>query len=132
MNSRIVAYLHGNKSALEDTAAELAIAAKKVDASSPLTAVVTGFGPELDKCCERLRAIFQGVWKINHPSLQHPTPELVREALAGALPNAAIVLLAHDDFGIDVGPGLSVKLNAAYVADVVGIEHVDRSIVWAS
>ena len=131
MNSRVVAYLNCSKSAFEDTAAELAMAAKKVDASSPLTAVVTGFGPELDKCCEKLRAIFQEVWKVGHSLLEHPTPEVVREVLSGVLPEAAIVLLSHDAFGIDVGPGLSVKLKAAYVADIVGIEHVDRSIVWA-
>lgn len=125
MNSRIIAFVHCNRPALEDTAAELAVAAKKIDASSPLTVVVTGFGVELDRSCEKLRTIFQEVWKISDASLQHPTPELVREALAGVLPNASIVLLAHNDFGVDVAPGLSVKLNVAYVADVVGVEYMD-------
>lgn len=127
MNSRIVAYLHFSKAGIEDTGLELAVAAKRIDASLPLTVVVTGFGPELDKSCEKLRAVFQEVWKLNNPSLQHATPELVREALAGVLPKDSLVLMAHDDFAIDVGPGLSVKLNAAYVADIVGIEHMERT-----
>jgi electron transfer flavoprotein alpha subunit len=41
-----------------------------------------------------------------------------------ALPAGSIFLLAHDTFGMDLGPGLAVKRDAAYAADVVGIESV--------
>lgn len=129
MSPRIFVYLRDNKAGIDDAAAELSVAAKKIDPSSPLSAVVTGFGPELDSACQKLRAIFQEVWKVANPMLQYPTPELVREALVRVLPNPSILLLAHDDFGIDVGPGLSVKLNAAYVADIVGIEPMQRTVL---
>ena len=33
--------------------------------------------------------------------------------------------MAHDTFGMDLAPGLSIKLDATFVADVVDIEGVD-------
>jgi electron transfer flavoprotein alpha subunit len=129
MTTRIFAYLRTDTVNFSDTAAELAAASKKIDPSLPLTALVSGFGAEFNKACDELRAVFQEVWKIAHPSLLHATPELLREALTRVSPSDAVVLMLHDDFGIDVGPGLSVKCNAAYVADVIGIEHVERSLL---
>jgi electron transfer flavoprotein alpha subunit len=41
------------------------------------------------------------------------------------LPADAIVLVPHDTFGMDLAPGLSIKLDSAFVADVVDIEGVD-------
>ncbi|MEE4112764.1 MAG: electron transfer flavoprotein subunit alpha/FixB family protein, partial [Desulfobacteraceae bacterium] len=35
------------------------------------------------------------------------------------------VLVSNDTFGMDLGPGLSIKLDSTFVADVVGIEGVD-------
>ncbi len=35
------------------------------------------------------------------------------------------MLVAHNHFGIDLGPGLSIKLNAAFVSDVMGIDGVE-------
>jgi electron transfer flavoprotein alpha subunit len=126
MTERIFAYVRPHQGLVDETAAELAIAAKKIDVSLPLTAIVTGFGPELDSSCERLRALFQEVWKVASPSLQYVTPEVAREALVRVLPKDSIVLLTNDHFGIDVGPGLAVKLGAAYVSDVVGIDWLKR------
>ena len=37
------------------------------------------------------------------------------------------MLVPHDHFGIDLAPGLSIKLNAAYVSDVLDIEGVEGS-----
>lgn len=127
MTPRVFAYVRTDKSSFAESAAELAGAAKKIDPSLPLTAVVTGFGVEFDKACNDLRAVFQEVWRVAYPSLLHATPELACEALTRVLPKDSVVLLWHDDFGIDIGPGLSVKCNAAYVADVVGIEHLERA-----
>jgi electron transfer flavoprotein alpha subunit len=50
---------------------------------------------------------------------------VVRKALINTLPSDAIVLMAHDTFGMDLGPGLSIKLDSAFAADVVDIEGVD-------
>ena len=41
------------------------------------------------------------------------------------LPGNSIVLVAHEHFGIDLAPGLSIKLNAAFVSDVLDIAGVD-------
>jgi electron transfer flavoprotein alpha subunit len=38
---------------------------------------------------------------------------------------SAITLVPHDTFGMDLSPGLSIKLNAAFVPDVVAIEGID-------
>lgn len=38
------------------------------------------------------------------------------------LPRGTILLVPHSHFGVDLSPGLSVKLDAAYVPDVTGIE----------
>jgi electron transfer flavoprotein alpha subunit len=127
MTPRIFAYVRHNNGVPDDSAAELAVVAKKIDPSLPLTAVATGCGPELDRACESLRALYQEVWKIADPALEHPAPELVYEAIERVVPSPAIVLLAHDHFGIDVGPGLSIRLNSAYVADIVAIDHLDRA-----
>ena len=40
------------------------------------------------------------------------------------LPKGSILLVPHNHFGVDLSPGLSVKMNAAYVPDVVDIEGV--------
>jgi electron transfer flavoprotein alpha subunit len=41
------------------------------------------------------------------------------------LPQGSLLLVAHNHFGIDLSPGLSIKLNAAFVSDVVGIDAID-------
>ena len=41
------------------------------------------------------------------------------------LPPGSILLVAHNHFGIDLSPGLSIKLNAAFVSDVMGIDGVE-------
>jgi electron transfer flavoprotein alpha subunit len=50
---------------------------------------------------------------------------LIRKALVKILPPASIVLLSHGHFGIDLAPGLSIKLDATYVPDVLGIEGIE-------
>jgi electron transfer flavoprotein alpha subunit len=37
------------------------------------------------------------------------------------LPAGSIVLVPHDHFGIDLAPGLSIKLNTAFVSDVLDV-----------
>ena len=56
-----------------------------------------------------------------------PTPTLnwFARSLAKVLPAGSLVLVPHNHFGIDLGPGLSIKLNAAFVSDAVGIDGVD-------
>ncbi len=127
MIPRIFAYVRHSNGVPDDIAVQLSVVAKKIDASAPLTAIVTGFGPNLDHACEALRAIYQEVWKVPHTSLEQPTPESVGEILPRVLPPGSVVLLAHDHYGIDVGPWLSIKLNGAYVADIVGVDNLQST-----
>jgi electron transfer flavoprotein alpha subunit len=41
------------------------------------------------------------------------------------MPKGSIVLVAHEHFGIDLAPGLSIKLNSAFVSDILAIDGVE-------
>ena len=125
--ARIFAYIAHKGGVVDDSAAEMIAAARAIDASAPLTAIVTGHGADLDVVCEGLRASYPEVWEISHEVLAYPNAEFIRKALVKALPAESIVLLTHDHFGIDLAPGLSIKTNAAFVSDVVAIEGVEGS-----
>ncbi len=70
----------------------------------------------------RLQDSYGEIWKVSNAALAYPNAELVRKALVAILPPACIVLLPHSHFGIDLGPGLSVKMKSASVSDVVAIK----------
>src|SRR5271165_7108246 len=123
--ARIFAYIAHKGGVADDSAAELAAAAKKIDADASPVAVVTGWGTELDAVCESLRSSYSEIWKVANQALAYPNAELVRKALVNILPSGSIVLVSHSHFGIDLSPGLSIKLNSAFVSDVLGIEGVD-------
>jgi len=125
MTARIFAYIVHKGGVVDDSAAELLAAAKKIDPAASVTAIATGSGAELDAVCNNLTASYSEVWKIASESLAYPNAELVRQALAKVLPAGGLVLVSHNHFGIDLGPGLSIKLNAAFVSDVVGIDGAD-------
>jgi len=122
---RLFAYIVHKAGIADDSAAELPVAARKIDPAQPCTAVVTGWGADLDKVCESLRASYAEVWKIAREPLAYSNAELVRKALLRVLPAGSIVLVPHAHFGVDLSPGLSIKMNAAYVPDVVEIEGVE-------
>ena len=123
--AQIFAYILHKEGILDDTAVELAQAAKKVDASAQVTAIVTGTGSGLDAACQAAAKIYPQVWKCDHADLAYPNAEVVRKLLVNLVPAGSIVLLAHEHFGMDLGPGLAVKLDTAYVADVVAIDSAD-------
>lgn len=122
---RIFAYIEHHDGRPDDSAWELAGAARKIDATAPLTAVVTGCGCALDAVANALCTVFAEVWKIGHPALDYPNAEVVRAALVHVLPAGGIVLVPHAHFGIDLAPGLSVKMNAGFVSDVLAIEGIE-------
>lgn len=123
--ARIFAYIEHRGGVADDSAAELTAAAKKIDPAEAPIALITGFGPELDEVCNALRDSYREVWKIAKEELAYPNAELVRKALMNVLPKGCILLVAHDHFGIDLSPGLSVKLNSAFVSDVADVEGVE-------
>ena len=123
--TRIFAYIEHKGGVADDSAAELIAAAAKIDAAAQPTAIITGFGPELESVCNSLRDSYAETWKVANGALAYPNAELVRQALARILPRGCILLTPHDHFGIDLSPGLSIKTNLAFVSDVVGIERVE-------
>ncbi len=127
MTARIFAYIAHKDGVVDDSAAELLAAAKKIDPATSATAVVSGYGPELDAVCVSLRASYPEVWKIAGETLAYPNAELVRKAIAKVLPAGSVLLVPHNHFGIDLAPGLSIKLNASFVSDVVAIDGVEAS-----
>lgn len=130
--ARIFAYIVHKNGVADDCALELAAAARKIAPEAPPTAILTGWGDELDAACNALGAFYPEIWKIANEALAYPNAELVRKTLLKVLPSNSIVLLAHDHFGIDLAPGLSITLNAALVSDVVevaGVEAADLQVV---
>jgi len=122
---RIFSYVVHKAGVADDTAAELIAVARKIDPNTPPTALVAGFGAELDAVCDSLCDSYAAVWRIASEALAYPNAEVVRKALAQTVPAGSLVLVPHDHFGIDLSPGLSIKLNASYAPDVVSIEGLD-------
>src|ERR1700741_777211 len=130
--ARIFAYIVHKDGVAGDSAFELAAAARMIDATASPTAILAGWGAGLDAACDALGASYPEVWKIANEALAYPNAELVRQALQKVVPSNSIVLVAHDHFGIDLAPGLSIKMNSAFVSDVldiVGVEGADLKVV---
>lgn len=126
---RIFAYIAHKGGVVDDSAAELLAVAQKMDAGVVPTAVVAGWGAELDAVCGALRSSYKEVWRIANEALAYPNGELVRKALVRVLPPDNIVLVPHNHFGIDLAPGLSINLNASFVSDVLGIDGVEGNVL---
>jgi electron transfer flavoprotein alpha subunit len=124
---RIFAYVVHRSGVVDDSAAELLAAAKKIDATAVPTAILTGSGPELETACSALGSGFGEIWKVANVALVYPNAELVRQALVRVLPPGSIVLVPHDHFGIDLSPGLSIKLNVPLAPDVLAIDGIEGS-----
>ncbi len=122
--AQLFAYITHRQGVLDDSAAELAVAAAKL-ASDSVTAIVTGTGADLDTAASAAAAFYPAVWKFDNAALAYPNAEVIRKLLVNVLPADAMVLVAHDTFGMDLAPGLSIKLDSAYAADVIGIDAAD-------
>ena len=129
MTRPIFAYIIHNAGVADDTAFELISAAKKIDPESSVTAVV--FGSDIDGLCSEMSGVYPEVWKIQDEAITYPNGETVRDLLCGVVPENAIVLIAHEHFGMDLAPGLSVKLDAAYLPDVVDLDGVEDGTLKA-
>jgi len=130
--ARIFAYIVHKAGVVDDSAFELAAAARAIDPAASPTAILTGSGPELDIACNAVCNSYAETWKLANEALGYPNAELVRKALQKVLPINSIVLVAHEHFGIDLAPGLSIKTNSAFVSDVVdidGVEGADLKVV---
>jgi electron transfer flavoprotein alpha subunit len=124
MTTSIFAYIPHKAGKADDTAVELAVAARKIDPNLPVTAIVVGSG--VDSVCNEAAAFYKTVWKIDHRDMSYPNAEAIRPLLAKILPKESILLVPHDTFGMDLAPGLSIKLDSAFAADVVGIQGIEN------
>lgn len=111
----------------DDAAAELATAARTMFPGSEPVAIVAGSG--IEQACSQAAASFAEVWKFDHAALAYPNAELLRPLLVKVLPAGSFVLLPHDTFAMDLGPGLSVKVGATYVPDVVGASALEGTVL---
>jgi electron transfer flavoprotein alpha subunit len=127
--ARIFAYIVHKDGVADDTAAEMLAAARKIDAGQAPTAIATGSGAHLDAVCEALRSSYREVWKLSNEALTYPNAELVRKALTSVLPPGCLLLVPHSHFGVDLSPGLSIKMKAAFLSDVVGIVGVEGAVL---
>ena len=121
---RIFAYIQHTSGVASDCAAELLAAARRIDANAAPAAILSGYGADLDNACDSVRSLYSEIWKIGNEALSYPNAELVRQGLVAILPRNSILLVAHDHFGIDLSPGLSIKLNCAFVPDVLAIDPI--------
>ncbi|ABB32491.1 electron transfer flavoprotein, alpha subunit [Geobacter metallireducens GS-15] len=122
MAAQIFAYIKHKGGAVDDTALELISAARNIDASAEPIALVAGSGADLDQACSQTASTYKQVWKLGNSAFAYPNAEVLRKALLAVLPTDAIVLVPHDAFGMDLSPGLSIKLDATFVADVLALE----------
>ncbi|MBI2212955.1 MAG: electron transfer flavoprotein subunit alpha/FixB family protein [Acidobacteria bacterium] len=123
MNAKLFVFVSHRNGKADDSAFELASAAKTMLPGSAATAIVCGSG--VDAVATEAAQLFAEVWKFDQSALAYPNAELIRPLLLEVVPAGSVLLLAHDTFGFDLGPGLSVKLGAAYVPDVVGFDGLD-------
>jgi electron transfer flavoprotein alpha subunit len=127
MAGQVFAYIVHKEGKADDTALELITAAGKISADAPLIAIVCGSGAHLDAVCNEMAASYQEVWKFDQEAFSYPNAEIIRKMLVKTLPPGAILLVPHDTFGMDLSPGLAIKLNTVFVSDVVGFEGLDGS-----
>ena len=125
MAAQVFAYIEHKEGVADDTALELISAANKIFPDASPFAIVTGSGADLDTVCNDLAASYAEVWKFDSEALAYPNAEVIRQLLMAVLPSEAIVLVPHDTFGMDLAPGLSIKLDSAFISDTIGLEGLD-------
>ena len=125
MAQQLFAYIGHKNGVADDSALELVTAAGKIYPDASVTAVITGSGAELDSVSNAVAASYPEVWKFDNAALAYPNGEVLRNFLVNSIPADAIILFAHDTLGMDLAPGLSIKLDSAFVPDAVDIEGVE-------
>jgi electron transfer flavoprotein alpha subunit len=123
----IFAYIEHTQGVADDSALELLTAAKKIFPDAPVTAIVMGSGGDVDKVANEMAASYNGVWKVDNDAFSFPDAEAARKALVNILPGDCVLLVPHAHLGMDLSPGLSIKLDSAYVPDIVDVEGLEGS-----
>ena len=125
--AKMFTYITFKNGVPDDSAFELMTAAKQIAPDASPTAVVVGSG--IDALCNQLTASYAEVWKVDDPAFAYPNAEVIRKVLANILPQGCLLLVAHDTFGMDLSPGLSIKMDTLFIPDTVGFETVEGSML---
>ena len=125
MSQQVFAYIIHKEGVADDTALELIVAAKAIAPEASVCALVAGNGDDLQAVCADVAKTYPEVWKIENEALSYANAEVVRGLLTRIIPPGSIVLVPHEHFGMDLSPGLSIKMNAAYLPDAVAFEGFD-------
>jgi len=125
MAEQVFAYITHKDGVADDTALELIKAAQKINPDAAVTAVVTGAGADLDAVCNEMAASYKEVWKVDNDAVAYPNAEVIRGVLLNIIPKGSLVIIPHDTFGMDLGPGLSIKMDAPYIPDIVNFEGIE-------
>jgi electron transfer flavoprotein alpha subunit len=125
MAGQLFAYIEHKGGVADDTALELLTAASQIDPGAKVTAIVMGSGDQLDAVCKQVAGAYPEVWKISSGALAYPNAEIIRKLLINLLPGRAILLVPHDSFGMDLSPGLAIKLDSAFAPDVGAIQGLE-------
>lgn len=120
MAGKVFAYIAHKQGVADDSALELVSAAKKISADGGATAIV--MGSNIGALSTEMAKSYKEVWKIENSALAYPNAEVIRKVLLNVLPKDAVVLVSNDTFGMDLSPGLSIKLDSPFLADVVDFE----------
>ncbi|MFC1488560.1 electron transfer flavoprotein subunit alpha/FixB family protein [Thermodesulfobacteriota bacterium] len=131
MAQQVFAYIIHREGNADDSALEMVTAARTIDPEAFITAIVAGTGGDLDAVCNEMASSFQEVWKIDNEALAYPNAEVLCGLLNRVLPENSIVFIPHEHFGMDLAPGLSVKLDTGYLPDIVDFEGIENTTLTA-
>ncbi len=131
MAAQVFAFILHKDGQADDSALELAAAAKKIFPDAAPVAIVTGAGAGLEAVCQEAAASYREVWKFADDALAYPNAELIRPLLLKVLPQGCVLLLPHTTLGMDLGPGLAIKMDAVFVPDVVAVDGLEGATLKA-
>lgn len=125
MAQTVFSYILHQDGKIDDTAFELISAAKKIVPDATVIAIAMGSGSELEAACNELSASYSEIWKIDDLALSYPNAEIIRGLLSRIIPQGSIVLVPNEHFGMDLSPGLSIKLDTSFLPDAVDFEGME-------
>ena len=125
MAQTVFSYILHQDGKIDDTAFELISAAKKIVPDATVIAIAMGSGSELEAACNELSASYPEIWKIDDEALSYPNAEIIRGLLSRIIPQGSIVLVPNEHFGMDLSPGLSIKLDTSFLPDAVDFEGME-------
>ena len=124
--AQIFAYIAHNNGVIDDSALELITAAQAIDSDCKPTAVVLGSPAETAAIAKVMAQSYAEVITVGHAALSYPNAEIYRKVFSVLLPEKSVFLVPHNTFGMDLSPGLSIKIDAAFASDVVGFEGMEQ------